>query len=630
MDGPWASSILESVFQNAEGAFGLVDPEFRLVAFNRQFVEDYHRVSGQVPVAGEIIYSDFPAETIRQRHALLHRVLRGDRETIEGDLLFGKERVYYRTSFNPVRVNGEVTGILINSNNLTAMQEGKQEIRKLSRIHQFTSQINEMIGRTFDEATLLAESCRIAIQHGNFRFAWAGPHDAQSGWITPATWAGHEAGYLKGRRFSSLHRPEGSGSCGHAVRSRAAVCCNDAASDALMEFWRDEALSRGYRSSISFPLFAGGEVVSVLGLYTGEPHFFNEAEIQLLKEVTDNISFALDNIRLRASEEEKFRTLVERSQVGVYILQDNKFVYVNPWIEQISGYTAAEMIAMKDFGQIIHREDREFANDKYASRISGDVEKDDFVLKVHRKDGSVAHIRVLVSSIIYRNRPAALGSVLDITDRLLEDNRINKAVIDAQETERMQIGMELHDNIQQIIAGAIMNLNYVLSSFDDREEALKVLREIKRYLSDSMLELRRVSHQLAPSLRWDHDLAQDIRRLVEAMHIGRFAEVRLDIDRLDEPLGQHLQLAIYRILQEQLTNITKYAEASQVTIRLQASGRRILLSVKDNGKGFDATIKKPGIGLENIRRRVATFDGEMKIVSSPGHGCELLLQVPLP
>jgi PAS domain S-box-containing protein len=547
--------------------------------------------------------------------------------------------------------------MLICSNNLTAIRERKQEIRNLNRVHQFVSHINAMIGKVADEETLLAESCRIAIEHGKFRFAWAGPHDARSGWITPATWAGHEAGYLKGRRFSSHFRPEGSGACGHAVRSRSAVCCNDSASDDLMEYWRADALSRGYRSSISCPLFAGGEVVSVLGLYMDEPHFFTSAEVQLLKEVADNISFALDKIRLRASEdrsqaevlrlnrlylnlrertaaeliesEEKFRTLVERSQVGVYILQDNKFVYVNPWIEQISGYTATEMIAMQDFGQIIHREDRDLANDKYASRISGDVEKDDFVLKVHRKDGSVAHIRVLVSSIIYRNRPAALGSVLDITDRLQEDNRINKAVIDAQERERMQIGMELHDNIQQIIAGAIMNLNYVLSSFEDRDEALKVLHEIKRYLGDSLVELRRVSHQLAPSLRWDRNLAQDIGRLVESMHIGRFADVRTDIDQMDEPLNHELQLAIYRILQEQLTNIVKHAGASRVTIRLGAARRKIFLSVRDNGRGFDAAMKKPGIGLENIRRRVAALDGDVRIISSPGNGCELLLQVPL-
>jgi PAS domain S-box-containing protein len=632
-------SVLESIFQNTDGAISLVDRNLKYVIFNRQFTEDHLLLTGKEPAAGDPVYGAFKSATAKQRQALLRDVLRGEKKIFEADYLINGKHIYYRTSFYPVRVDGEVTGITTYSINLTAIKEGELEILKLNRVYQFISQINEMIVHAIDEGTILNEACRIAIEYGKFRFAWAGSHDAPTGLITPLVWAGHEEGYLDNRRFSSRKTPEGSGPVGKAVRSRRSVYCNDIAHDPMKEAWRDDALARGYRSSITFPLFAGSEVVSVLALYMDEPFFFTDKEVKLLKEVTDNISFALDKIRLRKSEEraqaelkeseQKFRSLVEQSQVGVYILQDQRFVYVNPLIAQMSGYSVEELTAMDSFESIIYQEDLDLAREKNRKRLDGELLTDDYVLRVVKKDGSIAYIQTIISMILYQHAPASLGSVIDITYKLQEDKRINKAVIDAQERERIQIGMELHDNVQQIIAGSMLTLDFVFASYHKKNEAINALRDIKRYLGESVAELRRISHKLAPSMRFENSLEEKVRALVETMNIGRSADFRLEIDRFGQPLSQEVQLAFYRIVQEQLTNILKYANASAISIRLKDLGRKITLSIKDNGRGFDPATKKSGIGLENIRRRVAALEGDMKIVSSVGHGCELLLQVPV-
>jgi signal transduction histidine kinase len=81
-------------------------------------------------------------------------------------------------------------------------------------------------------------------------------------------------------------------------------------------------------------------------------------------------------------------------------------------------------------------------------------------------------------------------------------------------------------------------------------------------------------------------------------------------------------------LQEQLNNILKHAEATRVLILLKQSDDGLLLLIRDDGKGFDPAARAPGIGLENIRRRAAALNGDLKIVSEPGKGCELRLQVP--
>jgi PAS domain S-box-containing protein len=641
-----SESVLESVFQASEGAISLIDRELKFVIFNQQFIVDHTSLTGQEPVRGQFVYGAFAPDVAKDRREVLERVLKGDKVVLDTKYFVAGTPVYYRTSFSPVKVGGQVTGITSYSLNLTDQRIAEAQLLKLNRFYQFISQINQVIVRAEDEETILRETCKIAVEHGKFRMAWAGPYDADTGSITPVTWAGYEAGYLKATGFSALESPQGSGPTGRAVRSGSAVYTNDIATDPSMVPWRDAALARGYHSSMTLPLFAESKIVAVVALYMDQPSFFTGSEITMLKELTDNISFALDKIRLRISEnrrkelsektaaelresEEKFRTLVEQSQVGVYILQGPRLVYANPLLERITGYTADELIGMENFGDLIYMEDRQAALEKYNSRIAGQMIVNDYVARLVRKDGSIAHVQTIASGITYRNDLAAIGTVIDITDRLQEDRRINKAVISAQERERVQMGMELHDNVQQIIAGSLLHVDYAVSTFDDRLESIHSLGEVKRFLSECMIELRRLSHQLAPSMRFEKNLNEKVKALIETMNVGQTAKVDLYIQKFRKPPNEEMQIAFYRILQEQLTNIIKYSGASRVTISLVQSHNHLILSIKDNGRGFDPTTKKTGIGLENIRRRVSALEGEMKIISSVGNGCELLLEVPV-
>jgi PAS domain S-box-containing protein len=342
-------------------------------------------------------------------------------------------------------------------------------------------------------------------------------------------------------------------------------------------------------------------------------------ELDLLATAFNNM---LDNL---VESEEKFRSLVEQSQVGVYIVQDEKFVYVNPVFEKISGYSRQELLSTASFDLLIHEADAAPLRRNYQQRMTTGRGTDRYVLRSIRRDGAVIFIEVIVSTIVYNNRPAVIGSLIDITDRLQEENRINKAVIDAQESERLQIGMELHDNVQQLMAGSLLTLDFVRSSYDDKSEALKALDNARRYIDEGIVELRRLSHQLAPVTRFSGNLADKIDGLVKSMNVSNTLDVHIEVDDFD--LHPDIQLAFYRILQEQFTNILKYAGASKVTIRVKTTGDRISLSIRDNGRGFDPTQKLPGIGLENIRRRVTALEGDWKISSANGAGCELSLQV---
>jgi len=328
------------------------------------------------------------------------------------------------------------------------------------------------------------------------------------------------------------------------------------------------------------------------------------------------------------SNERMLAMVLENMPVGAYILQEDRFVFVNPVFEQITGYRREDILDKLRPDLLVHEGDLPLVRRLYAIRRSGAVTGDHYIFRIIRSDGSIIYVEAIVSRIIYNQQPATIGSIIDITDRLQEENRINKAVIDAQEQERMQIGMELHDNVQQILAGSLLTLDYAKSQFDDRESAMEALQDVKGYVNEGIHELRRLSHQLAPAMRTPEGLAEKINELVSSMNAGGRIAVEVEADGFNSSEDEELELAFYRIVQEQLSNILKHAEATRVSIVLRQMEDGLFLSIRDDGKGFDPTAKAPGIGLENIRRRAAALNGELKIFSAPGKGCELLLQVP--
>ncbi|MEO6612751.1 MAG: PAS domain S-box protein [Chitinophagaceae bacterium] len=348
--------------------------------------------------------------------------------------------------------------------------------------------------------------------------------------------------------------------------------------------------------------------------------------IRLLNEPIDDRKRAEAVLR---ESEEKFRSIVEQSLVGIYIIQSGKLVYVNPGFEKIFGYSKNKLINKMSFDGLVHPDDIEQVRNNYDKRISKRRTKQQYIFRAVRKDGAVLHLEVIASMILYNDEPAVIGTLVDITDRIEDERRITQAVLNAQESERLQIGMELHDNVKQILAASGLYLNLVQGKLDDKEAVSAILDDLKRYNTEAVNELRRLSHQLAPLVESDTILDEKIAWLIKSLKLEEKLSVSVHIDAFKKPLDNNTQLTFYRILQEQLSNILKYAGASAVEINIRSVNHEIHLQVKDNGKGFDIQTKKEGIGLENIRRRGQMLNGKVEIISSPGKGCEINVRVPV-
>ena len=193
----------------------------------------------------------------------------------------------------------------------------------------------------------------------------------------------------------------------------------------------------------------------------------------------------------------------------------------------------------------------------------------------------------------------------------------------------MQIGMELHDNVKQIMAAALLTIDYIKANLTDIKLASECLDNLKSYTKEAIDELRRLSHQLAPAINKTDSFRDQIENLVATMKADSRFSIKIEVPDNDTRFPMEVRTAFYRILQEQLNNILKHANATAVTVQVQLNAKDFFLSVRDNGRGFDPDLRSEGIGLENIRRRAFVLGGTAKFISSPGKGCELQVSIPL-
>ncbi len=188
-------------------------------------------------------------------------------------------------------------GLSVYFKDATERKNAEAEILKLNRLYMFTAEINKMILKVTEEATLFSEACRISIDIGKFKMSWIGMIDEITQEIVPVSYEGEEKGYLSMiKSISAKNTSTGRGPTGTAAREGKDIYCNDIENDPQMAPWRDAALERGYHSSMSLPIKKFGKIMGTYNIYAATKNFFNNEETALLQDATANVGFALENI----------------------------------------------------------------------------------------------------------------------------------------------------------------------------------------------------------------------------------------------------------------------------------------------------------------------------------------------
>ncbi|HEX9509233.1 MAG TPA: PAS domain S-box protein [Puia sp.] len=248
------------------------------------------------------------------------------------------------------------------------------------------------------------------------------------------------------------------------------------------------------------------------------------------------------------------------------------------------------------------------------------------------KFGELMIVEITSHLIDYFGKMSMQVIINDVTERVrlekelafqqkLKQQQITEVVLGAQERERFELGQELHDNINQILATSKLYLDVAI---EDKEPRIELLIKSRKNISMAIEEIRKLSKELITPTLNDLGLIQSIKELIRSIQTVKKMKIRLNIFGLDEnSLLPEQKLNVYRIIQEQLNNILKHAQASTVEIELNKVKEQISLQVKDDGKGFDPRARRKGIGISNIISRAELYNGKVEIESAPGKGCRL-------
>ncbi len=211
-----------------------------------------------------------------------------------------------------------------------------------------------------------------------------------------------------------------------------------------------------------------------------------------------------------------------------------------------------------------------------------------------------------------------------LEQKVQEQKKITQAIIKGQEKERNKIGQELHDNVNQILASSRMCLSIALNRKTIKKECL----EKSRVLIDAAIQEIRMlcMNQITPHGKLA--LKDLIQSQVNLLNEHTTIKTKFDCHVAGHLIAPDLKLNVYRIIQEQVNNIIKHAQASNVNIELDSDDRFIYVRIDDDGKGFHPRKKGKGIGITNMINRVESFNGELSVKSSPGKGCELSIKIP--
>ncbi len=371
----------------------------------------------------------------------------------------------------------------------------------------------------------------------------------------------------------------------------------------------------------------------------------NGAQDYLIKSEFDerllskSIQYSIERNRIRESlreSNESYRNLFFNNPLPIFIWDVNTFriLEVNDIAQAEYGYTRQELLQMSIL-DLRNENDKvmEFAKEFRET----DISKKTNIGTDLKKNGEAMILDISSHKIDYKGRLAVLAIHNNITEtirlqekleeeKLLKQKEINEAIIKVQEKERNEISTELHDNVNQQLTVAMM---YIASAQQKSPENFELLKQSSGFILNAIEEIRKLSQTLVTPLIKHFGLSKAIEGLLDDVIAVNTFQIDYRADSFyEEDISYEFKLSIFRIVQEQMSNIIRYSNAENVNIRLSRNSEFINLSIVDDGIGFITSQPRKGIGLHNIISRADLYNGIVELQSAPGKGCSISINFP--
>jgi two-component system sensor histidine kinase UhpB len=225
------------------------------------------------------------------------------------------------------------------------------------------------------------------------------------------------------------------------------------------------------------------------------------------------------------------------------------------------------------------------------------------------------------------------GALDQVEADRLEIKKLVNSVIEAQEDERKRIARELHDDTSQVLFAQLLRVSAMKMS--ENAEVREIARQLESMLAESMEAVRRLGHELRPPSLDDLGLVEATGALVQRMAARSGIEIGFVASGLRERLDPAVELVLYRVAQEALTNMWKHARANSASVSIHRQNGSVELVVDDNGRGFDGGAENTsdgkglGLGLFGMQERVELVNGNLEIIGNMNPGTRVRAWIPL-
>jgi PAS domain S-box-containing protein len=338
---------------------------------------------------------------------------------------------------------------------------------------------------------------------------------------------------------------------------------------------------------------------------------------------------------VRSNERYTYAGKATSDAIWDWIVAENR-IYRGEGFRSLFGYQ--EDVSCFDLDHI-HPGDRKRVKLSLDKALNGTDEHWQEEYRFQCMDG--AYRRILDKAHILRGQDLKairmIGAMHDVTEQrnlekmlvaeeVRKKREIVKAIMEAQEKERREISSELHDNVNQILTTCKLFLEIARNNPADTRFIEGCYVNIQAVIQ----EIRNISHNLTPYTLKDLGLFAAIHDIVEKINQSGKLVIRLFSfqEAEEDKISPDIKLALFRIIQEKISNVLKHSRATELRIEIRLSEQQIHLLLVDNGRGFDEKAVKKGLGLNNIRNRVEYYKGSILLRTAPGAGCEIRIEMP--
>ncbi|MEO8122615.1 MAG: PAS domain S-box protein [Burkholderiales bacterium] len=395
----------------------------------------------------------------------------------------------------------------------------------------------------------------------------------------------------------------------------------------------ERATATGLRANgEEFPVAVTIARIDGVGPYAKGRHF---AALMCDLSVEQGLRFEIDALR------RGFRTVVEMSPNAMWIAESERIVFVNRACLALFGATSPEQLLGRSIYDLLHPDSRDAVRAEVARALAADAGAPRLHERIERLDGTPCDVEIALAALPDHGRTTLQMVISDTTQRRRESveqerardtlRKLSQRLVEVREDERRRIARELHDELGQRLTALKMDL----ASLAPGTRSTKMRERIAAMLEmfdDTVASLRRIAADLRPLMLDDLGLDAAIEWLARDAARRMGIEVTVTLDEAVAAIDERTAIALYRMVQEALTNVARHARASDVRIELARAGGEIVLTVRDNGVGFPerATAKDDSFGLLGIGERALALGGRMEVDNPPGGGGRLSVHLPAP